>query len=87
MSINFHNYDLIEIVEAFAADNNLISSEEALSQRFDEEVAPAVIQQYGRDDQDAIDQAFNDWTDGLCKEGEIHTEQYMKYQYVGKYAE
>lgn len=85
--MNWHNYDLIEIVEGFAADNNLIASEQELSDLFDETIAPLVIAQYGEDDQDAIDQAFNDWTDGLCKDGDLHETQYMAYIYVGQYSE
>lgn len=85
--MNFNNYDLLEIVEAFATDNGLIDSEESLSERFDAEIVESVIEQYSADDQDAIDQAFNDWTDGLCKDGEIHQEQYNNYTYVGKYSD
>lgn len=91
--MNWNNVDLIEMVELYAEDNNrcmtakLIASEQELSDKFDEEVAQSVIAEYGRDDQCAIDQAFNDWTDGLCKDGDLHPEQYRTYTYVGKYAE
>lgn len=82
----FKHMDLIDLVEAYAADNGGYDSEEALSEAFDEQVAPAVIAQYGEDDEPAINEAFNDWTDSLCKDGEIHDEQYRVYCYVGKYA-
>ena len=36
------------------------------------------------DDQPAIDQGFNDWADGLCKDGYLHLEQFSNYGYVGK---
>ena len=39
------------------------------------EVAPGVVRQYG-DDQCALDQEFNNWTDAMCKNGEITQEQY-----------
>lgn len=80
-------YDLLEIVEAFAADNNMIASEEELSERFDEEVLPHVIEQYGEDDEPAISESFNNWTDMLCKDGDIHEEQYNRYCYVGRLAD
>ena len=50
-------------------------TDEELIERFEEGVLPGVVQQYGAD-QCALDQAFNDWTDGLCKDGEISTRQY-----------
>ncbi len=87
MPMNFANYDLLEIVEAFAEDNGLISSEEELSARFDDEILPYVIEKYGEDDQPAINEAFNDWTDILCKDGALHDEQYNKYCYVGRLAD
>ena len=30
---------------------------------------------------------YNDWSDSLCKAGEIHSEQYNNYCYIGKYSE
>ena len=79
--------DLIDLVELYAEDNGQIASEAELSKRFDEEVLPSVVGQYGEDDTVAINEAFNDWTDMLCKDGEIHPEQYDSYCYVGKLAE
>ena len=43
---------------------------------FNAEIAPFVIAEYGADDTCALDQAFNDWTDMLCKEGEIDESVY-----------
>lgn len=85
--MNWNNFDsLLEIVEALAEHEGWISSEDELSERFDEEIAPLVIEQYGEDDTDAMNQSFNDWSDSLCKDGEIHTEQYNQYGYAGKYS-
>lgn len=84
---NWNKIDLLEIVEAFAADNGLIASEEELSERFDAEVLPLIIEQYGEDDAPAINEGFNDWSDGLCKDGELHPEQYSQYCYVGRLAD
>ena len=82
--MNFKNYELLDIVEEFASSNNLISSEDELSERFDEEVLPYVIECYGEDDEPAINEAFSNWMDSLCKEGELHEEQYNQYEYVGR---
>lgn len=84
---NWNNIDPLEMVELIAAEYDLIASEEELSERFDDEIAPLVIEQYGENDTAAMDQAFNDWTDMLCKDGEIHEEQYSTYSYVGKYSD
>jgi hypothetical protein len=34
-------------------------------------VLDMIVEQYSADDEDAINQGFNDWTDSLCKDGEI----------------
>ena len=83
---NFNNTDLLEMVELYATDNKLIDSEERLSELFDESIAPMVIEQYGEGDKPAMRETFNNWTDMLCKDGEIHQEQYNQYCYVGKYS-
>ena len=41
------------------------------------EIAPATVQRWGAD-QCALDQDFNDWTDGLCKAGQITSAQYNR---------
>lgn len=82
--MNWNRIDMLEVVELYAADNNMIDSEESLSKRFDDEILPLVIEKYGEDDSVAINTAFNDWSDGLCKDGEIHSEQYNAYCYVGR---
>lgn len=84
---NFNQVDLLEIVEYWADSEGLISSEEELSNRFDEEIAPLVIEQHGEDDQPAINESFNNWSDSLNRDGDLHDEQYDKYSYVGKYSE
>lgn len=84
--MNFNNINELDLIEGFAESNDLISSEEELSERFDEEVLPWVLGLYGDEDEVAINQEFNNWTDVLCKEGEIHEEQYNQYEYVGRLA-
>lgn len=83
---NYNDENLLEMVELYAAEIGAIASEEELSERFDEHLAPLVIEQYGEDDKPAMLETFNNWTDGLCKDGEIHPEQYNSYCYVGEWA-
>ncbi len=85
--LNWNRVEMLEVVELYAEDNDGIASEEELSKRFDEEVASYVVEKYGEDDSVAMNEAFNDWSDMLCKEGEIHEEQYNNYCYVGKYSD
>jgi len=82
----YNDENLLEMVELYAEEVGAIASEDELSERFDEQVLPAVIDQYGADDEIAISEAFNNWTDSLCKDGEIHPEQYSQYCYVGSAA-
>lgn len=84
---NFSGVTILELAEAFAEENGLIASEDELSERFDEEILPLVIEQYSEDDNIAIREAFNDWSDSLCKDGEIHESQYNTYCYVGSHAD
>ncbi len=83
---NYNDENLLEMVELYAADNSLIESEDMLSERFDEEIAPMVIEQYGEDDEPAMSEAFNNWSDMLCQDGDIHPEQYNQYCYTGDYS-
>jgi len=59
-------------------------SERGLSRLFDLEIAPSVISEYGKDFP-AMREAFNNWTDALCKAGYISPVQYTNYCYVGRY--
>jgi len=82
----FSHVELLEIIEEYATDRDGIDSEQELSARFDEDIAPLVIEQHGEDDWPAMNQAFHDWSDSLCKDGELHELQYSQYCYVGEYA-
>lgn len=84
--MNYHDENLLEMVELYADEMGYISSESELSERFDENIAPLVIEQYGADDEPAMSEAFNNWSDALCKGGEIHPQQYNDYCYVGEYS-
>jgi hypothetical protein len=84
--MNYNDENLLDMVELYAAEMGYIASEDELSEIFDEQVAPMVVEQYGPDDEPAMSEAFNNWSDSLCKEGEIHPEQYSQYCYVGNYS-
>ena len=83
---NYGRMSTLEIVEEWGYYNDLLSSEEEVSERFDAEIAPAVVAKYGEDDTIAMNEAFNNWTDSLCKDGELHELQYENYEYVGRWA-
>ena len=89
--VNFGNMSELEIVEALADWEDMISSEEMLSDRFDSmmdefiESSEECICNYG-EDEIAVAEDFSNWADTLCSGGEIHTVQYESYEYVGKYS-
>ena len=80
----YEQYGELELVEEFASDNNLIDSEQALSDLFDESFEDFLHE--NRDDRIMISETFNNWSDGLCKDGQLHSVQYHNYCYVGKYS-
>ena len=84
---NYNDETLLELVELYAEEMGYISSEDELSEIFDENVLPSTIEVYGEDDSVAINEEFNNWSDSLCKDGEIHPEQYNNYCYVGRLAD
>jgi hypothetical protein len=82
---NWHNFSALELVEQIAEyHDSPYCDEEAVSAIFNEEVRPSVVEEYGKDDEIAINEAFNNWTDMLCKDGELHELQYENYTYLGK---
>lgn len=89
--MKYYDETLLEMIELYADEVGAIASEQELSDRFDEEQLQFIIDANGIKgeaftDTVMISEAFNDWTDMLCKEGEIHPEQYDKYCYVGAFA-
>jgi hypothetical protein len=91
--MNDFDVELLTLVECYATENNLIDSEEALSDRFDEEALPHLLQawhdnpqNYGQEFSDRVmlNEEFSNWTDGLCREHIVHPEQQQQYCYVGK---
>lgn len=52
-----------------------MTKREAFSQ-FRNFIEPGVIKYYGKTDRIALRTAWNDWTDSLCKSGDITQRQY-----------
>ena len=84
---NFKNLTTLDLAESYAEQNDMLSSEEFVSEQFDVKIAPRVIEKFGAGDKIAMEQAFADWTDLLCKDGDIHVSQYVNYAYVGRYSD
>lgn len=83
-----HNLSTLELVEELAeVENHPYFSEEVVSEIFDRDELPGVLIVFGENDQPAIREAYNDWTDSLNKAGELHDEQFRNYGYVGTHAE
>jgi hypothetical protein len=50
--------------------------DEDVVKMFEEDILPSVIAQYGKNDETAQREAFNNYTDMLCKDGQITDWQY-----------
>ena len=66
--------------------SNVTYIDREFSARFDEEVAPMILEMYDADDSVAFNESFNNWTDSLCKDGDISQDVYNNVCYVGKYS-
>jgi hypothetical protein len=51
-------------------------TEKQVLELFEDEVRPLIVQRCGEGDIPALREGFNNWTDGLCKDGEISLELY-----------
>lgn len=56
--------------------NNEFLNEDQVKQMFFNQELPLIIEQYSKDDIIAINEGFNNFTDGLCKDGEISEDLY-----------
>ena len=56
-----------------------IMTKKEARKEFAEYIKPYVVAKYGADDYIAIREAWNDWTDFLCKEGRITDWQYNNW--------
>lgn len=79
----------LEAVEYYANYNHLISSEDELSERFDDEVIPSLrdawLEYSDYPDYPMISVEFSNFVDGLVSGGELHEQQMSDYSYVGRY--
>jgi hypothetical protein len=66
--------------------SNVTFTDREFSARFDESIAPYVLEVYDANDTVAFNEAFNNWTDDLCKDGDISEDVYNNVCYVGKYS-
>ena len=84
---NMKDATTLELAEEVASFyKELVQDEQDLSDRFDNEMAELVIEEYGEDDEIAFNEAFSNWADGLCTDGIIHLSQYDSYEYVGAHS-
>lgn len=90
---NFKHMSILEVVEGYASDNNLIDSEEALSERFDEMLKDCVLPNMEYDERSSfeedapmISESFSNFADSLESDGELHQEQVSNYDYVGVFS-
>ncbi len=83
----YNNETLLEMVELYAEEGGAISSEEMLSESFDAMLEELDAETLCKLENDVVmlSEEFNNYADSLCKDGEIHPEQYNRYCYVGIY--
>ena len=82
MIVEVYGSDL-SFIESYADENNLISSEQQLSDMFDDLVKECdQMERIDYDDTCMLSEWFNDWSDMLCKDGQLHDIQYHEYCYV-----
>lgn len=74
----YFNNEVLERYEEEQEDAINMTYEEAVDS-FTENILPIVVEQYGPDDTISQREAFNDWTDALCKDGEITQWQYENW--------
>ena len=86
MITNWNHYNELEIVEALAAHESIIASEEELSESFDSMLSVELKHIYREGDEVMLNEDFSNYADSLCKEGKIHSIQYNEYCYVGQFA-
>jgi hypothetical protein len=71
--MRFGHYDAVDDDDSIEYFDEI---QEGIRALFKGEIEPYVIKQYGPDDEIALNEAFNDWTDGLCKDREISNHIY-----------
>lgn len=83
--MKYNNETLLEMVELYAEEKGFIASEAELSEQFDFHIHDVnETKRKLADDEVMLSEEFSYFSDALCKEGEIHSEQYAKYEYIGE---
>lgn len=85
----FTNMTELELVEAYIDElykphSKVYADEQALSDAFDLWIAE--IDGFDLEDEIAVREAFSNWADTECKEGNLHSVQYSNYDYVGEHS-
>ena len=80
----FHSTEL-EAVEAWAGDNDLISSEEELTERYEQMLLECELSTLVKMQGDTvmINEDFSSYADNLTRDNELHLEQYHAYDFQG----
>jgi hypothetical protein len=81
--------DDLTIVEHWAGDNQLISSEQEASQTFDTFIKECTDESNLHNfysDSVMVNETFNNWMDSQCSDGYFHEEQVNSYCYCGEFA-
>jgi len=79
----WNDESMIQVIELYAADNQMLASEQELSDLFDARIDE--YDNYPTHDKTMLIEDFNIFADMLCKGGDIHPDQYYEYNYAGKY--
>jgi hypothetical protein len=81
--MNYNDETLLEMVELYAEEVGHVSTESELSERFDDMLGDDTKRKLANDPI-MLSEEFSYFADALCKDGEIHPEQYVNYCYVGE---
>jgi len=72
-----------EYIDLFGELPNGEMTSEEVQEDFKENILPMVLDTYDADDEIAINEAFNDYTDSLCQTGKITDWLYNNIEYEG----
>lgn len=81
--MKYNNETLLEMVELYAEEVGHISTEAELSERFDDMLGDETKRKLANDPI-MLSEEFSYFADSLCKDREIHPEQYANYEYIGE---
>ena len=87
---NYNSENLLQMVELYASEMGFICTEDELTEKFEYGILPSILEEFGKPgveftDTVMVNEVFSNWSDSLCKDGEIHPEQCNNYCYVGRF--